>query len=983
MTASSIASGDTEAHIRPVVKEPDFELSYTKDQLQRGFPLVNLLRSTLLAVVLLLSFFLASTWISRGTGWLFDSRSGRSPLLSCPSIMGYNGFNDARYCKVTISPWSAGTYFSILQNDKYAMNTDDAKAAGLCVMPYVDSGLGLYGPDQQPIECYSKQPCYETTDWYPLNPYSAAGLTTYGTKAEYSIVIQGMLFPIEWFEMSSVEAYCDASFNLRPSAIIAIRGLLFGLVALYLLMVAYDVIKCLKINRLNSAILRFRATGLAESIKGSRQELMQKCLMRWNTLISRTTSIVSQPVTPSSSSSPRALPFQPILSPRKSFAFKTKESPVGYSPRMDSPPVHVMSAISLTNSRLTRAHGAVEVMFATTWRKRVSKYFRMRTKILRELQLPAARRVAHVVLSVLFFISLFTLIFRFVLWVTSELPLTRQIPGNLSMVDLIGLGADRTGSIPSIMGQDIRSQNALKKPALYLWTCLVPFVDVLYEAAWLLLFAFIALLKPTKQTASRNQARGTSGDDLHPHVSAVARKKGFTPETTFADLEEDGDETRSQIMARFPQFVPRSRRESLTTSSIGNFEVQEMDNSVLSIMISVMSPCATGEGRKLFIDQLQSLRSLVENDRDIFVVDCGFTRSPIDDTESVIRNEVSEKLNYIYFPEPNRLVSLYWTSKYWIPFLFTSGLCGDYIYSLILDGESGICFPPDFKLPSAEFLLANPNVKAMYLPVSESANLVSWPSRLRERINLLWISNLFGSTTHAGGYGIPQIWERNAFEMTCFNLSANTNADPQMYRALSLKANGRNLLKDRCKSRMITWLPQNGAQPVLRRNVWNGEEREFGFLANLRELIELPSLLHPTSLVSKTAVFNEILGAACDVVRIFFVAAMILRDPIGFAVIAVIVALIASLPLVANVLVSARYETHVAGKTFFLLLVQPFVLLFLELPRRTVRLFKLKIVPTIYKVYESDVTIGEREEQHRDLPIVPPHPFPHWSTVWA
>jgi len=173
------------------------------------------------------------------------------------------------------------------------------------------------------------------------------------------------------------------------------------------------------------------------------------------------------------------------------------------------------------------------------------------------------------------------------------------------------------------------------------------------------------------------------------------------------------------------------------------------------------------------------------------------------------------------------------------------------------------------------------------------------------------------------------------------------------------------------------WMPINGAQPVLRRNVWDGGQRDFSFLANMRELLELPSLLHTTSLLSKTAVFTEIVKTSCDAARIFFVLAMILRDPFGFSIIAVLAAFIASVQLVINVLVSGRFETHVLVKTLFLLIVKPLVLLLVQLPRRVVRLFKLKVVPTIYKVYETDVTIGEREEQHRDLPIVPPHPNAH------
>ena len=409
-----------------------------------------------------------------------------------------------------------------------------------------------------------------------------------------------------------------------------------------------------------------------------------------------------------------------------------------------------------------------------------------------------------------------------------------------------------------------------------------------------------------------------------------------------------------------------------------------VDDPAICVLISVTSPCATAEGRLFFIEQLQSLRNLVENDRDIFVVDCGLARSPIDDTESVIYDEISDKIHYVYFPEPNRLVALYWTSKYWIPFLFTSHLCGDYIYSMILEGESGVVFPPDFKLPSSEFLLSNPGIKAMYIPVNELPSLVDWPTRLRERIHLFWLSNVLRSSTHAGGYGIPQIWERNSFEMTCFNLPAATNSDPSIYRSLSLKGNGRILLSERSKSRMIHWLPRNGAQPLLRKKSvgWEGQQPDIGFLSNVGELLDLPSLLHGVSVLSKSAILGEIVNTIFDSFRLFLLVALLIRDPVGLGAVALVVGVVSVLPLFINILLSVRFEDHLVGKTFFLILLQPLSLLLLELPRRVVRLFKLKFIPTLHRIYENDVSIGDREGQIRDLPIVPPHPVPHWPTVW-
>ena len=127
--------------------------------------------------------------------------------------------------------------------------------------------------------------------------------------------------------------------------------------------------------------------------------------------------------------------------------------------------------------------------------------------------------------------------------------------------------------------------------------------------------------------------------------------------------------------------------------------------SLTCILMSVMSPCSTETGRKNFIEKLKSLRELVDSDSDIFIVDCGRSRQPIDNTEFVIYSQVSDQIHYVYFPENHRVLSLYWTSKYWIPFLFASNMCGDYIYTLITDET--ISFPKNFNLPPDEYLLKN------------------------------------------------------------------------------------------------------------------------------------------------------------------------------------------------------------------------------------------------------------------------------------
>jgi hypothetical protein len=290
-------------------------------------------------------------------------------------------------------------------------------------------------------------------------------------------------------------------------------------------------------------------------------------------------------------------------------------------------------------------------------------------------------------------------------------------------------------------------------------------------------------------------------------------------------------------------------------------------------------------------------------------------------------------------------------------------------------------FPPDFSLPKTQFLLDNPMIKAMYMPVDEPVLSGYFAEKLNERIRLLWLDNLTGSSMHAGGHHVPQLWERNAFEMTCFNLRASNDDDVD--RVLSLEANGRALLKDRCNSRMTRWLPVNGSKPRRDWHHWAGVKRNVAITTILREFVDPSALLHLVSFLSMLpTVFIDISGILYDLFRVFLVGIMLLRDPIALAIVAVVSGLISVVPLFVNLLISLRYEDRRVGKIAFLLTLQPLYAILVAVPLRTVRFFKLKVIQVLFRTYESDVTIGEREEEFRDLPIVPPHPAPHWSTVW-
>ena len=1011
------ASSRREASV--IVREPDYSLSYDASVLQQSRLARNVFRSTMISVFLMMAFLVSSVWISAGFGWAFDSASGLSPLLACPTLANYDALADADYCKVVIPWWDNDLYYSIQQNNRYATNEAEAKLDGLCVIPRHDAFARPYDEEQLPITCYSRSSCSATTNWTPLNPYSQKALNSYVLNPTCTMVVSGMQFSLSCYSILAAEPFCDANFTASPSVVVAIRGILLGIALLWILMLVYDLSVYIKVRNLNKAITEYRLTVLASRINAHRKELMNRCLLKWNSFISssslggtslrRASSVGSSslPRTPTSESmqSPRAvLPFQPILTPRTSIAFDTMASPRGYSPRLDSPPVAVVSTINGCTARLNRFNGTVEVLFSTTWRKRVQKYFELRAKHVRLMKLKWTPTLVHLFVSFVVIVGFYILAFRLVLEITTG-PFLTNLPGGLTLTQIAGLGSDRTpSSITGVVEADLAQSNRQNRRFLFLWTEFSAFVDLYIETGLLVVLALIAMLRPTKLVAGEQMQKlttplsGNMDDTRLPNSSS-----DFSSATQFKrpDDMSESDSPASILSSpisrhpahaipapvpvarlRGPPFVVGSNRSMSSMESYAEpgIQIETGSESLTCILVSVMAPCSTSSGKHDFVKKMKAIRAMAESDSDIFVVDCGRSREPIDDTEFVLYSQLSDKIHYVYFPEPHRVLSLYWTSKYWIPFLFSSNMCGDYIYSLIVDDS--VVFPSSFALPPAEFLLGNPKIKALYLPTAEGPS-PAWTQRMQERIAIVAQVTLSGSAMHAGETGIAQIWERNTFEMTCFNVAAKPDTSG-LNHILNLKINDRHLLRDRGCSQVAVWLPQGGAKPIrsLPSSAWRGVSAGVSISENLREFVDPSSYLHLASVLTKPVIITELANSLYDAIRLFLLTSMVLRDPVGLGLVAALSVLLTLAPLLLNLIVSARYEDKLLLKLGYLFTVYPFQIVLYTLPLRVVKLFKLKVIPMVFKEFDNAVTIGEREVEFRDLPIVPPHPVPHWATVW-
>ena len=1009
----------------------DLDLKYTRSDLPSLRWPLTFAKSSAIVMLLMCSLAVASVWVTSGTRFIYDSGTSQYPLLKCPSLWNYDVFTQAPFCKISIDVLAVDVYQQLTVGGLTAPTEAEAQAKGLCVLPGIDPDV-LNGPEayenalsatQSPMVCFSKQACSQTTNWRTLNPYSYSSLQSHEGFPRCDFGVNSVKINTLCSSILSADAYCDSSYTVSPSTIVGIRGALIGIALLWLLLVSHDLYQFIILSRHCSAILKFRKSFFVKYICQERFELYNMCLMFWNSAttaaaasiprtltnfsvassplgrgssISSSVSVLNQAVSSSS------MPHQPVLTPRKSVVSDFKNSPRGYTPRLDSPPVAVVSSISVASKKLSRFNGSVDVMFKTVWKKRIARYYKLHSRNLKSIKF--RRFILRSIAIALILITVFILIFRLV-FVVETGPFVTRMPEGVSLYDYLRLPvSDRLYSMAGAVWADLKRANPTRKFYLVMWADFLIYLDIIYESAILLILSFLAIGSPTNENY-RDDCE-MKPNDRPPSARLISDKiqdNNFMDDTT--RLEEDSLSSNfsspvhmiqpklnnSNTLAAVPKLIgsPFGDRSSPSHGSPLHIVDENgggpglVSQSVMCIMMSVSSPCATLSSRKDFVFKLQALRQLVESDIDIFVVDCGHTREPIDDTEFVIKTEISDDINYIYFPENNRVLSLYWTSKYWIPFLFSSNLCGDYIYALFVD-EQVVFEHVDFKLPSTEFLMNNPRIKTMYVPVKESPKIFStdFMDRWKEKIELSSIHLACGgSTTHAGNIGVPQIWERNTFEMTCFNLVDRVD---KMLSILEMKENGQRLLKNRGSSKLSIWISGNGhSQPRL-----CGAKQLLGFrkvdnvFSNMHEFIDPSSFLHWPSVLSKLLLLGQISNTLFDSFRIFLIPGLALKDPIGFGIVTGLVGIIASIPFLVNILVNIRYEDHRAAKALYAFFVFPVQLVLKEIPRRTVAFFKGYVRDVVFTKYETDLTIGEREEQFRDLPMVPPHPNPHWSTVW-
>ena len=493
-------------------------------------------KSSMGTLFLLSSFVFASMWFANGITWIYDRSIALSPLTSCVSAYDYNPFSEAGFCAVDIYPWSQEMYDQIKWSGLVATSTESAQKYGLCVLPLQDSSIVAstnlekqadHALELGPISCYSLRPCAQTTDWTEVNPYSVSSLDSHAAQTSCSVSIWSLTLNMQCFQLSNVQAFCDSKFSVDPAGIVAIRGLLFGVLLLWICLISKDLFLYFKVFRINRNICKYRET--IPTIVAERNMLMDKCMSKWNKGPETCLSLVSSSgcSTPVGTSSNVRLPCQPILARRMSIVTDLKASVRGYSPRLGS------SAGATT----PKSGGA---LFQSSWRKKVARHFELRATNIESVKYMRTSLIFNYLLYSTLVTGFFVLVFRLILLIVT-LPLITNLPGGQSLTYLAGL-SDLVASLVAIIGYDARSDNVLERPVLFMWVDFLAYGDLVLETCLLLIPACIALIRPTNlKCVDKSSFLKPSDVQLDSDVSAL------TGTNRFGIPESDGSDCLSPV----------------------------------------------------------------------------------------------------------------------------------------------------------------------------------------------------------------------------------------------------------------------------------------------------------------------------------------------------------------------------------------------------------------------------------------------------
>jgi len=429
------------------------------------------------------------------------------------------------------------------------------------------------------------------------------------------------------------------------------------------------------------------------------------------------------------------------------------------------------------------------------------------------------------------------------------------------------------------------------------------------------------------------------------------------------------------------------RRATTSNLSVSSGESDDGD-SIVSVMnqtltldccllIACHESCLTAEKEESFVNTLRSaLRVFPPNQ--IFVCDNGSALHPVDCTEMVTKS-VHACINYLYIPEGNKTIAFYWTNRYWIPFLESHGRVPKFLYAVIIDDD--VPLPSNLHIPF-ELLQESPNIKAVHYPITATSS-GGFPGVMVQcqdiEYKLAAVHKYFQSTIARvlSCHGAIGLWNREALTATFLDHDTVFNGEDLMM-GLSLLQRRDDSKIISCPQAIVPTFAPTSWRMLFRQRVKSWEvtshKKTFSFLL---ELINPISFIHLPSLALKPYFLQELLAIVLDWLRIFLLISLAFRDWLALALMtAFFTALMYVQVLIFQfVYLRRRRDLRVS---FFGFLAFPYY----RLSSLLFRVCALCQNILVYSHFRRGVYIRTREDEVKDLPVVPPHPDVDWFTVW-
>ena len=319
------------------------------------------------------------------------------------------------------------------------------------------------------------------------------------------------------------------------------------------------------------------------------------------------------------------------------------------------------------------------------------------------------------------------------------------------------------------------------------------------------------------------------------------------------------------------------------------------------------------------------------------------------------------------------------TARYYLPFLESHGRIPRFTYCVIIDDD--VPLPADLHIPY-EILQENRNIKAVHYPITATSPNGK-PGLMVKcqdiEYKLAAVHKYFQSTIARvlSCHGAIALWEREALTATLLDHDTVFNGEDLMM-GLSLLQRRDDSKIISCPQAIVPTFAPTSWRMLFRQRVKSWEvtshKKTFSFLL---ELINPISFFHLPSVALKPYFLQELLAIVLDWLRIFLLISLAFRDWLALALMTAIFMALMYVQVIIFQFVYLRRRRDLritlGGTLMF-----PFY----RLSSLLFRVCALCQNILVYSHYRRGVYIRTREDEVKDMPVVPPHPDIDWFTVW-